>query len=276
MDEEQDEVVDEATHRPNLLLEEIARPKRLRVALDELDPGALASLGPQVESVLAQDCLDGRLTDRDAELLQFADDATEAPAIFVRQAEDRSANVDRRLRTAPLAGLRFSRRAGGIRLEPASESSVRNDADQLADLGSKRLTELEQLSFLGTRHVDSSGQLGSQDAVLGLEELDHLGQLVIRGVSQESQKPVPNRRHGHLSVSRWHARAGQVSVPRLAPPSSEKFRRFDGCGPSHSRVLLFANNEARLAPAACRTGWARFLICLKTSFRTGRPAATSG
>ena len=70
--------------------EDVARPERLEMYLQELVPRAVPALRAQLEAVLLQDILHRVAADvGDAELLQLAQDAGVAPAILSREAAGR-------------------------------------------------------------------------------------------------------------------------------------------------------------------------------------------
>jgi len=84
---------------------------------------------------------------------------------------------------------------------PPREGPGRDDRDQLFDLPSQQLAALEQLLTLGRRHVYSPGQLAPQDAVLGLQVVDHLGQFGVGGPGDQQDEGVENAGHRGIRLS---------------------------------------------------------------------------
>lgn len=268
VNEEQNEEIDWATERPDFLLEEVAGSQRLGVALDELGPRSFTALRTKIMPGFAQDFFDGRLADRDAQLLEFADDPAEAPTNFVGHAQHERPNVDRRLWPTPFTGARLWRTAF-FGFEPAPKSTVTDDADQLADLRSERFAELDQLTLLGGRHIDPPRQLGAQNLVFDFEKLNHLGQFAIGGAGQEEQKSLPDRRHEQLSVSRCRTRVGQVSVPRRQADRKQELPALAKSrvrAPVNQSVLI---SQLRIFPGELTGGRARRISLFRGVFRSG-------
>jgi hypothetical protein len=130
VNEEQHEIRNRTSKRPNLLRKKIGGPNRFDVTINEVAPGAAVPLRARIETMLYQDATNGRPGDvPEAELPEFAENASITPASGRRHRDNQLSNL-----------LRFPRPATFVRLparvalaQPAGEGSRMDDGDDILE-----------------------------------------------------------------------------------------------------------------------------------------------
>src|SRR5262249_33522254 len=158
------------------------------------------ALGAGVQTFGPQDVDHGRAADlADAQLLQLAQDAREAPRVLVRQPQHQLADLLRGSRPAGLGGPALRAR---LAADPPQEGARRDNRDQLADLAAELPAVLQECLPLFGRDLDALGQFGPQDAVLLFQVFDHARQLAVGRLSDDEQKRVDYGLHVDYHRSR--------------------------------------------------------------------------
>lgn len=161
IDSEENEVINDAAFGPDFLREKVARPQRLGMHLNELQPTTLASLRTRIEAVPSQDvddCRAGYFSN--AEFAQLAEDARVTPSGLAGETDDQRLDVLSHPGSAsPLLG----RDAFGLP-HPASESLRLDDGDQLSDGCPGKQTQPNQPSPFRPSGDDSFGSIDSAES----------------------------------------------------------------------------------------------------------------
>ena len=179
--------------------EEIARPQGRCVHLEELVPASFASMRIGRHAGAFEDVRDSTAGEFDAELFHLALDAGVAEPCFTRDADDDLADVLGSLRSADLGAASLVLARVLLRgTRPAGERPwADNRDDDPQNSPSQGLAEVEQSRAFLNCHGNTLGQLASQDAVLGFEELDLREELLFVAPDEEFQERIEEAWHGH-------------------------------------------------------------------------------
>ncbi len=217
---------------------------------DELDPCPFAATGVRLEAVLQQDVAHRVLRDREAQLLQFPHDPAQAPAVLLGHLNDQLPDL-LGLARPPHLGRPLAHR---LRLAagPPGERAGRHDRDQFLDLLAQRLAACDQAFPLGRRQIHPIGQLAPQNAILGLQVVDHLGQFGLGRPGQNHEQGVENPGHAAITQVLGSVEHDNVFEHRRGGPEFLATRNRPKCpggrGPITARIEMDAGG-ASLQPS---------------------------
>ena len=224
VDEEKDVVGHFAESSPDILGEEIACPKRVDVPLDKLVPVTLGAVWARMKAVRNQDFLDGVCCHFDAELFEFALDASIAPGIFLRQPEDQFCQIGRNRRATERRGRMLLRgRPSSFIAHPPQEGFVMHDAQDFLDRVSERRTQANQQRSFCRRGLNLFGQSGMENLVLGFKESDLAQQNGLRHLNEKNEDRILTG-SGHRKMRRrWSNR--RISDTKISSTKKIDFQR---------------------------------------------------
>ena len=224
VDEEKDVVGHFAESSPDILGEEIACPKRVDVPLDKLVPVTLGAVWARMKAVRNQDFLDGVCCHFDAELFEFALDASIAPGIFLRQPEDQFCQIGRNRRATERRGRMLLRgRPSSFIAHPPQEGFVMHDAQDFLDRVSERRTQANQQRSFCRRGLNLFGQSGMENLVLGFKESDLAQQNGLRHLNEKNEDRILAG-SGHRKMRRrWSNR--RISDTKISSTKKIDFQR---------------------------------------------------
>jgi hypothetical protein len=168
------------------LRKEVALPQGRGVNLDEFVPGTEAALGTRIEAVFPENISDGASVDHaDAQLLEFAQNAGQSPAILASKLENQLPNIHAYFGTSFAPKLLGSPALSN----PAAKRVRMNDRDQFIECLTQFRTKPNQPVPLKWGKSNPSGQLVPQDSILDLQITDVPGKLLFHSGCQNQQQP---------------------------------------------------------------------------------------
>jgi len=180
VNEKQHKDINQTLHCPDFLAEEVGGPQGISMLLDEVGPKSFATLGTWMNAFCLQDVLHRTLTDRGTQLLEFAENTTQTPAIVLGHANHELTNLLQGFGPSWLAFLLPAPSSFLLLVfHPSQESAWRDDADKFLDGFTHWFAKLEQLAtFLGCDHHPLTEPV-PQDPILSFEILHLFSQLPI-------------------------------------------------------------------------------------------------
>ena len=254
VDEEKDVVGHFAESSPDVLREKVARPKCVDVPLDKLIPVSFTSLWTRMKAVLNQDFLDGVCCHFDAELFEFALDASIAPGIFLRQPEDQFCQIGRNRRATERRGRMLLRgRPSSFIAHPPQEGFVMHDAQDFLDRVSERRTQANQQRSFCRRGLNLFGQSGMENLVLGFKESDLAQQNGLRHLNEKNEDRILAGSGHRKRRRRWSNR--RISDTKISSTKKNDFQRRKRSGTTflHPSKKRFEQNDGICLLRAGRT-----------------------
>lgn len=189
VNEEENVAGDFAESGPHFLGEEIARPERFHLALEEAIPISLGSAGAGMESVFDEHIFDSVPGDDDAEFHQLTLDAGITPGILSCHAKNDGREVPGQGRTSrgevSFADCGISRSA-----DPVQESLVMDNRDQFSQRNPQAASELKKSRALGGGDTDRTGNSGAENSVFRTEICDLAQQRGLGDMDEEEENGI--------------------------------------------------------------------------------------
>jgi hypothetical protein len=196
------------------LREKVAFPERGSMDLDELVPRTDAPFRTRVESVFPQDVANGASANNtDAQFLQLAQNASEAPAILAGHFQVQPPKID------PGSGPTFfppCHRQSPALANPAAKRVGVNDRDELIHgLAQLRTKANQPVPFVRSER-NSGRQLISQDSILDLQVADMPSQFFLGRSGKYQEKPSVDVTHrgNFIKCSRGNGLASFLHTAR--------------------------------------------------------------